>query len=71
MRRKESVNILVFNCGSSSQGFKLYRSGGPDRSGGRATASGELEVAMTGKARNVRDQDPGGRLSRVERGGGW
>ncbi len=37
------MNILVLNCGSSSQGFKLYR----------ADRAAEPEVTMSGKARNV------------------
>jgi acetate kinase len=37
------INILIFNCGSSSQGFKVYRN-----------SSGEKEeVIARGKARNV------------------
>ncbi len=37
------MNILIFNCGSSSQGFKVYR-----------TISGEKEaVIASGKAKNV------------------
>lgn len=41
------MNVLVFNCGSSSQGFKLYRAegrGGPGQG---------IEVLAAGKARNV------------------
>lgn len=37
------MNILIFNCGSSSQGFKLFRSG-PD---------GQNDVLIGGKAKNV------------------
>jgi acetate kinase len=37
------VNILVLNCGSSSQGFKLYL----------ARDDGTLETIVSGKARNV------------------
>ena len=45
--KEGTVNILVFNCGSSSQGFKVYRmdkysQGGP-----------EPEAVITGKARSV------------------
>ena len=36
------MNVLIFNCGSSSQGFKLYRTGG-----------GAPSVVVAGKARNV------------------
>jgi len=42
------VHILVFNCGSSSQGFKLYRAG--ER---RQGATPEPALVMSGKARNV------------------
>ena len=37
------MNLLVFNCGSSSQGFTVFRSSG----------TGEPEVIASGKARNV------------------
>lgn len=37
------MNILIFNCGSSSQGFKVYGVSGSDSS----------EVVAAGKARNV------------------
>jgi acetate kinase len=37
------VNVLVFNCGSSSQGFKLFRT----------EKDSSLEMIVTGKARNV------------------
>lgn len=39
-------NILIFNCGSSSQGFKVFRTG--DES--------EPEVVISGKARNIATQ---------------
>jgi acetate kinase len=40
---KERMNVLIFNCGSSSQGFKVYQ-----------TAGEELpHVLVSGKARNV------------------
>jgi acetate kinase len=39
------MNILIFNCGSSSQGFKLYQTG-----------SKVPEVIASGKARNVATQ---------------
>ena len=37
------MNILIFNCGSSSQGFKVYRNTGGENE----------EVIVKGKARNV------------------
>lgn len=37
------MNILIFNCGSSSQGFKVYRNTGGEHE----------EVIVKGKARNV------------------
>jgi acetate kinase len=37
------VNVLIINCGSSSQGFKVYA----------AEPGGEPEVVIAGKARNV------------------
>ncbi len=37
------MNLLVFNCGSSSQGFTVFR----------RTGSGDPEIAAFGKARNV------------------
>jgi acetate kinase len=37
------VNVLIFNCGSSSQGFKMYR----------ASEGGEPVAVAWGKARNV------------------
>ena len=37
------MDLLVFNCGSSSQGFTVFRSDG----------SGEPQVIASGKARNV------------------
>jgi acetate kinase len=37
------MNVLVFNCGSSSQGFKVYRTAG----------AGAPEIVASGKARNV------------------
>jgi acetate kinase len=37
------MNILIFNCGSSSQSFKVYRAEGP----------AQPEVIASGKARNV------------------
>jgi acetate kinase len=36
------MNVLIFNCGSSSQGFKVYQ-----------VNSGESNVIVSGKARNV------------------
>lgn len=36
------MNVLILNCGSSSQGFKVYSAG-----------DGEPEVVIAGKARNV------------------
>ncbi len=40
------MNILIFNCGSSSQGFKVYQ----------VEANGEPKVIASGKARNVATQ---------------
>jgi acetate kinase len=37
------MNILIFNCGSSSQGFKVYQT----------TENGQAQVLASGKARNV------------------
>src|ERR1039457_1828486 len=37
------MNVLVLNCGSSSQGFKVYRT----------TSAADPEVVISGKARNV------------------
>ncbi len=37
------MNLLIFNCGSSSQGFTVFHSGG----------TGEPEIPAYGKARNV------------------
>jgi acetate kinase len=39
----DDVNVLIINCGSSSQGFKVYS----------ATLGGEPDVVIAGKARNV------------------
>ena len=40
------MNILTFNCGSSSQGFKVYRT----------RSAGQPEAIASGKARNVATQ---------------
>ena len=40
------MNVLIFNCGSSSQGFKLYQS----------TAGEAPVVIAAGKAKNVATQ---------------
>ena len=53
------MNILIFNCGSSSQGFKLYVAGG----------AGEAVALASGKAKNVATQTrAGGRVEWQVRG---
>lgn len=44
------MNILIFNCGSSSQAFKLYR----------ATPAAQPAVLVSGKAKNVATQTRAG-----------
>jgi len=44
------MNILVVNCGSSSQNFKVYH----------ASESGEVEIILSGKAQNVATTTRGG-----------
>ena len=43
LRGRDGVNLLVFNCGSSSLGFKMYKTDGQEIS----------EVLLTGKAHRV------------------
>ena len=50
------MNVLIFNCGSSSQGFKVYR----------ADKGQPPEVVMAGKARNVATKTKAGAFVDLE-----